>query len=258
ADTVAYIHNTTVDAGADLAITAVSAAQINATLSNAASSTASALYGAKSLGFGGLLASNKVNGAAYAYIDESGLTPSATPEVKAGGSIAVTADDAVKIYSNVKMVSSAITTNDGGASILQSSINELIPADFVTTPSDSSSLTNIRDIKFGETVRLASNYAVADFTTSDGLKSLTAGKQVKAEDGTVYRYIGPDASVDLQTADFADTNNWQALAGVANGVYEFMGSDALGTGLDLNGQDYTDRGFWKPIFGTQLIPQGNN
>ena len=55
-----------------LSVTAESSEQINATVSNAASSTTSSLYEASSTGFGGVLASNKIEGA-VAFIDERGI-----------------------------------------------------------------------------------------------------------------------------------------------------------------------------------------
>ena len=67
----AYIHDTTITHdGGDLDVLATSEEQINATNSNAAITTASALFDATGAAYGGSLASNKVDGSAYAYIDE--------------------------------------------------------------------------------------------------------------------------------------------------------------------------------------------
>src|SRR5262249_47038799 len=58
--------------------------------------------------------------------------------------------------------------------------------------------------------------------------------------------------------DYSDTNLWTPLGGTAGGVYQYMGNATTGANLDLASQDYTDLDFWKPVFVTQLIPQGNS
>src|SRR5262249_19553619 len=157
-------------------------------------STASALYNASGTGFGGLLATNKVNGAARAYINEQDLTGAV--DVQAGGSIAVTADDKVGIFANVKMVSSSITTTDGGASVLKSSIDNSIPADFVT-----SGKSQVRDLKFGDTVRLSEDYFKATYDIARNPSATLKNGDTVNVDGTVYRYIGAGQSTSesLQT-----------------------------------------------------------
>ena len=79
-------------------------------------------------GFGGVVASNKVNGKANAYIDESGLNGGAYA-FSITGNLLVKATDASGIYSNAKLVSSSTVTNDGGAGLLQNEINAATPAD---------------------------------------------------------------------------------------------------------------------------------
>ena len=74
ADTQAYIHQSSVTAGGDLSVTANGNQQLNSTVSNTATSTASGIYGQSGSSFNGILASNKVNGSAYAYIDEGSYT----------------------------------------------------------------------------------------------------------------------------------------------------------------------------------------
>ena len=64
----------TITAAGDVTVSAVNAAQLNATVSNAASSVASAMFGAKGKSIGGILASNKVSSGAYATIDDSTVT----------------------------------------------------------------------------------------------------------------------------------------------------------------------------------------
>src|SRR5262249_47203430 len=131
ADTIAYIKNSAVTAH-DVTVNAVTTEAINATITNAAQSASSTLYAKKpadvaSNAFGGLLASNKLNGSANAYIDESGLdhsllaTPT-TPAINATGKVSVTASDAPSMNSNVSLVSSGISTSDAGISVISNSI----------------------------------------------------------------------------------------------------------------------------------------
>ncbi|MDA0839143.1 MAG: hypothetical protein O2857_15315 [Planctomycetota bacterium] len=87
---LAFIVNSSVTAGGDLTVIARSEAQLNATISNAAESTASSLFGASGMAVSGILASNMVSSAARAYIDYTGITPG---QVQAGGTITVSAED---------------------------------------------------------------------------------------------------------------------------------------------------------------------
>lgn len=126
------------------------------------------------------------------------IYPADVGTVNVDGSLIVTASDNAGIYANSKIVSSSITTNDGGAAFLQENINDLIPADFLSSEGSC-------EIEFGERVRLTDDYD----------SSLGAP-------GTVYRYMGITAT------------------------------------LDLSGTDYTDLGLWKPVPETNLVPQGYN
>ena len=64
------------------------------------------------------------------------------------------------------MVSSSVTSNDGGVGVLQSEINNSVPFQYLNTE-------GLRAPKFGERVRIAPDSIVADFTTDDG----AAGRQ---------------------------------------------------------------------------------
>ena len=60
-----------------------------------------------------------------ATIDDSTVT--------AAGELAVTARDEAGVYSNIKIVSSSITTNDGGTEVLQDEINNFLDVDYIST-----------------------------------------------------------------------------------------------------------------------------
>ncbi|MDP2084687.1 MAG: hypothetical protein Q8K20_05785, partial [Gemmobacter sp.] len=46
--------------------------------------------------------------------------------------------------------------------------------------------------------------------------------------------------------------------GDAGSIYVFMGADALGAGMDINAQDYTNTDLWKLATESQLVPTGYN
>ncbi|MBC8506768.1 MAG: hypothetical protein H8D34_18030, partial [Chloroflexi bacterium] len=195
----AYIENSNVTVGANLSITALSDTILNATISNAAESVGAALKGASSKGIGATLASNMVNSQALAYVSGSILTVS--------GDLSVKAEDNAGIYANIKLVSSSITTNDGGISIAKESFQDTEEVDFLS---------------------------------SDGLKSLTLGDRVRLDNdyrnggdgGSIYKYMGPDADINLKTADYGDIGYWQpdSLANLAPDGLNFTDSDALAVG----------------------------
>jgi Lipase len=192
----ATIVDSSVDADGDLTLTAASDAQLNATVSNAASSVASALYGASGKSVGAVVASNKVSSAAQAYIDYADA--GALGSVQVGRTLTISAQDNSGLFANSKLVSSSVTTNDGGAAILQETLNDFLDADFLSSEGS-------REIDFGERVRLTDDY---------------------------------DPSL-----------------GAPGAVYQYMGTTQT---LDLAGADYTDLGLWKPVPGTNLVPQGFN
>ncbi|KPK01262.1 MAG: hypothetical protein AMS20_13940 [Gemmatimonas sp. SG8_28] len=182
----AYIVDSTVTADADIDVSASNEVLLNATTTNAADSAASALFNASGRAIGGMLSSNRVNSLAQAYIkdtDQSGTTSAA-----AGGDVSVRAVDDAGIYSNTKVVSSSITTNDGGAAVLQETLNDLLPADY-----ESDDGGNV-DLEYGRRVRLAD-----DFAGPGG------------NPGSVYMYLGnatDGADSDLSLEDYSDLDFW--------------------------------------------------
>jgi hypothetical protein len=110
------VRNSTLDVAGDLTLTADSEARLNATVSNAANTVASALYGASGKSIGGILTSNKVSSAARAFIENTGDAYS----VAVGGSLTITAEDHAGIYANTLLVSSTVTSNDRRASTISS------------------------------------------------------------------------------------------------------------------------------------------
>ncbi len=188
------------------------------------------MFDATGKGFAGVLASNKVNGTASAYIDETDLTGSLT----IGGNVLVKASDAAGIFSNVKLVSSSTVTNDGGAGILQQTIDAATPATYLTTP-DGTTLNHIRPVKFGDTVRLADGYdtpAQVIGGLAQTAVSVNPGDVIQNNDtnNTLYRYVGSAAATfDLSggtgpnVPDFTNASLWKQVGGTAGVVYQYMG-----------------------------------
>jgi len=198
---------------------------------------------------------NFVMSGAKAYLDDTDPIDGSM-SVGAVGSVSVSAEDKVEIYSNVKLVSSSITTNDGGASILGETVNDFVPADYESSE-------KVREIDFGDRVRLTDDYPTGDYGTADGEIDLAVGETVKlagtyakgGNAGSVYKYIGADGKVDLGDADYSDADLWQEIGGNEGSVYQYMGTTAT---VDLSVEDYRDLRYWKEVMETQLIPQGNN
>ncbi len=232
----AFVKGVTVtgDTGG-FSVTAESSEQVNATVSNAATSTTSDLYDASSNGFGGVFASNKVDGSAIAYIDGTGM-----PAITATGALVVTATDGSGIFSNVKLVSAAIVSSDGGTGTLAWAVaNGASNPTYSATPSNGA--PNMRTLNAGDTVQLGVNYDTVDFTvgtTASTTQALTPGDVIQ-DGATLYRYVGSGGTFDLTTdaAITADPADFKVIGGTAGAIYAYIGS-APAT-LDLNDTDYT-------------------
>ena len=153
---VAFIQDTVVTAEGDLAVSAESAPLINATVTNAASSTSANMYLAASAGAGAIVASNKVASGAEAWIRFTGALPGT---ISAGGDVTVEAVDDAGIYANAKLVVSSTTTSDGGVHFFQQGVNSAVHADFTSSQGSQA-------IDFGDRVRLAPAFASPSFTAA--------------------------------------------------------------------------------------------
>ncbi|MCH5373492.1 MAG: hypothetical protein JJ992_05915, partial [Planctomycetes bacterium] len=278
-DVRAYLYDTVADAAGNLSIEANSAPQINATVSTAAESTASSVYGAIGGTGGAVLASNKIISTATASIDYSSTFSHSVSgdDVSAGGTISVSGLDNAGIYANSKVAATSVTTNDGGASLIADAVNNAIATDF---QSDDGTV----DIEFGDRVLLADDFAEEDFSSDDGSTPLTAGDLVRLSDdyatptfttlsgvrllrsgdvvqladdyqnalgtpGGLYRFVGTGSRglrVDLSVENYTDTDRWQPIGGTNESVYEYTGPDAT---RDLTAQDYSDPNLWREIVG---------
>ncbi|HZY14981.1 MAG TPA: LEPR-XLL domain-containing protein, partial [Ramlibacter sp.] len=187
----AWLLDTEVSAAGGLALQARTAPQVNATVSNAAQSTSSSLYGSFSGAGGGVLASNKIASGAEAWIDfsDAWVADNGQGQVQAEGDVSVRASDDAGIYSNSKFVASSITTNDGGLHFAGQAAGAALEADHTTAD-------GTQDIAFGDKVFLLEGYAAG------------------GNDGGVYQYMGTAASgagLDLGTQDYADQGFWKQV-----------------------------------------------
>ncbi|KPA11264.1 repeat-containing protein, partial [Candidatus Magnetomorum sp. HK-1] len=181
-DVEAYILNSNVTAGGDLDINASLETQLNATVSNTSKTTSSALYGASGMSTAGILASNMLSTNVHAYIENTAESKT----VQAHGTVNITADDKAGIYSNSKIVSSAIITSDGGVSVLNDTIAEIISADFETSD-------GTQNLEFGKRVRLSDDY------------------EKGGNAGSVYIYLGTLESLVLNQQDYSNQDYWKEV-----------------------------------------------
>jgi hypothetical protein len=180
-------------------VEAISSSRINATVSNAISSVATAMVGATSSSTGVVLVSNKTAGGTTALID--------TSTVEAGGDVTVKASDIQEIHSNSSISSNSSSATDGGASALQSSINSGKPTDWASTIGAPAQPVALR---FGDKVRV---------TDEAGLV-------------LIYDYMGatdPTGTnlTDLSAEDYENTDYWRLEPGNA----------LLNTGLNITESD---------------------
>ena len=169
----AYISGSTVKAGA-VSLSADDATQLNATVSNAADSTASALYGAAGKSAGCARGDEQDHQCLQlAYISGGSVN---------ADELGISAKDEAGVFADVKMVSSSITTNDGGARVLQDEINNFQPADFL-----SSEGTRYRSASARRS-RLASRR-----------------HRLGGSNGSVYEWMGPDGT-SINLSDPTATN----------------------------------------------------
>ena len=236
-----------------LTVTAESNEQVNATVSNAASATTSSLYDASSTGFGGILVSSKVNGSAIAFIDETGISGTANP-INIDGALTVSATDNSAIYSNNKLVSSAIVTGDGGTGSLNSGgVNTgtapaagqtsapATDADFMALGSGSTLFDNEQTIVSGDTVQLNADYDTPDYTVGaagEGTVNLRSGDVIK-DGSTLYRYNGSNADNFSLTnqAITTDTTDFKVVSGQNSGTYQYVGQNPQNP-IDLANTNY--------------------
>ena len=77
----------------------------------------------------------------------------------------------------------------------------------------------------------------------------------RREPGQPLPVPGSSATFDLNSVDYTDTDLWIEIAGAPGSIYEYMGETAS---LNLAAQNYLDRGLWKLVTTTSVLPPGFN
>ena len=103
------------------------------------------------------------------------------------------------------------------------------------------------NLNLGQVVELHGGYGAARLTTASGIRLLRLGDNVAVEDGyegggdagVVYRYVGPNARLDLGEQDFRDAAKWKPLGGNPGSVYRYLGLTPAT--FDLNSTDFSER-----------------
>ena len=165
----------------------------------------------------------------------------------------VAADDA-EISSTTTMYAEVSPTNDAGAGILNRWAGSLLDDYAYTTNSGTKSLV------FGDRVLLADDYYAPAFEVGalDGatmIELLATGDFVfltvdwdgdTGTAGSLYKFLGAAATVDLGAENYDDASRWLEVGG----VYQWMGTP---DSVDLGLEDYTDFEYWKRLSATTLI-----
>ncbi len=184
AEVKATIRDTPIDVDGDVTVHADNFAELNADLSNAVESSASAITGASGKAVGIVLAANRVISAAEAGIQfTDGF---ATKTVTVDGSLDVLAENRAGNYSSSNLVAASETKNDGGLSITKNQYRAFDPSDATYL-----SIDGMQSLHFGDTVRLSKDHSFGGV------------------EGSRYKYMGQDASINLSETDFSDTGYWK-------------------------------------------------
>ncbi len=284
----AYLLNTAVTAAGNLTLSAINKTQLNATISNAASSAASALKNANGKSVGMVLASNMVSSLAKAYITFVTMPPATTNLNTVTGTLDINAVDDASIYANVKLVNTSVTSNNGGLGIISETLNDQLPADYSSTES--------ARLKFGNRVRLADDYgayflsqdainAIAKEIPQEVIDKLTSmiGTEFSTEQALELELTRHLSAYELLAYEDIILENMDYKGGKPGAIYVYMGddfaitddplyskpvnyteflalndTDRLKFPLDLNTVDYTDLAYWKLSPETDIIPEDIN
>jgi hypothetical protein len=182
AEVKAYIQDSNVTIAGNVSLNAESKAEITSSVSNDATSSASALVNASGMAVSGVLASNMVSSLAQAYIK---ITDS-KGQVNVTGNITINSKDESDIIATNIMKAISTTTNDGGASIAAGLFNAVFDEYDYTSKSGTKTLSK------NDKVRIASDHE---------------GDAVKEG---LYIFIGEeDAEIDLTKEDYTNRDNWR-------------------------------------------------
>ena len=235
--------NSDVHTAGGLVVVADNAAQLNATISNAASSVASALYGASGKAVGALLASNKVSTESLAFVEHNAgnvTTGTGSQVVDIDPSTRVTLHVAPPAYGTPGPT--AVDSESAQSIAAGSSTNVLIgpgygTPDFIASADGHNSQTLVT----GHNVQLGDGYAAPHYSAvslnAPQTVSLLTGQRVKltpfyALEGKFETGAG---TVTLHNGDTVLLSGGYAGGGTPGSIYQYTGGTAT---LNLGAQNY--------------------
>ena len=260
-DTSARISASTIAAGGLISVRANNSSFMNAVVSVKAKSEAdSSVWHRKveaaGFGFSLPISNSKINTSTTAKIDNASgshsvaSTNSGTIDTATGtGSVLVEATDSARIGSDAVVVAGSKTDNDfiPGASAISRQIGKFAPAKYrtdggnlyhatfqtngttVTDNATNTAITGTTTVNLNDTVSLSEDYLSAS-TDDTGVST--------GEAGSVYRYLGTTADLDLATQDYTDTKLWASTASRGDAETGFLkglfGIEATSETVTLN------------------------
>jgi hypothetical protein len=242
AEAVARIDGSTIDAGGNVTVSAVSHAQILSQITNDTESELGDDAGddASAVAAGIIIASNMTSSAAIAEIVDSNTLGGRATSVITGGDLSVTSEDKGTILSNVNL--SAKTGGDGEmAQAIQAFVDF-----FKVTYSDYS---GTKSITLGDRVRIGHS----GLSVLDRPDTISSGDRIRLDwdicggtAGTVYEYIGEEAleAPMLDQQDYSDTLLWREILGDPDKLYIAKNARA---DVDLATEDYTNSENWLEV-----------
>ena len=274
AEAIARITGSTVSA-ANVSVLAENSAQLNATVSNAASSEAAALYGAEGSGAGLLLASNKTASQTIA-------------EIVSGDATTVTVDAVWRRHRRRSRCLGSLRQRDARdlgdprrttAGSRSSAARSRTAAPSTTSRArpacgSSSSATRCASRRSRRTTRAAtarsrraacSRARSCAWTTTTPTRGSTRTRASASSctatwsrcsratrsggDAGTYRYIGDSARRDLGAEDYTDAELWILIAGDSGRAYQYVGVTPFEGDLGL--VDYSDSSLWLALGGDE-------
>ena len=179
----ASVLDTPIAVAGGIAVSAIAGEVVNATVANTSVAATQGVAYTATAGAGAVLASNKISSAASMLAGASGSVPVVWSAP--GATVGLVARDSSGIYSNVKLVASATTANDGGIHTL---------------------------------ARVLDQIGTATYASTDGVRGLVYGDTVRLADGGIVSWMGPRFTTwrDLRTERYTDRGYWKPVGATSS------------------------------------------
>ncbi|MBR9891184.1 LEPR-XLL domain-containing protein, partial [bacterium] len=254
-DAEAYILNSSVSAAGKVEVLSSNDAKIIATTSNEATSAAAALENASGTAVGAIVATNKVSGAAKAYIDVANLRAADGAQRVETGDRVIALDGTVYEYSGPEAVIDLASESFG--------------ATLWTDVGDDSGYANDIDAGSGVRVEATDNNLIDVTNTLEVTTTVTndAGLGIifTSLENVVNEYQYTTRSGVQRGVTFGDmvyiADDYDANKAEPEALYIYFGADQTGTDVDLSTLDYDAEADWvkiDPLDIESLLPPGIN